>query len=448
MGLGLRRHVPPADDGPDADVRVSRSARSSSTSTCTSPGASPTSISAANTSRNFQIAPAFAWSRLLQVQGFGQRYEDASGNTVGTIAISANQISRYITFRVSKASLGGTPGSGWAFTVVLHGQDGFSSDKARGFAPTPADFLFGVCAAASSDPHCTASPGSVPKATDVLTPPGVLQADELDYTLHNPVVLQGVTIPKHARHATQIRDRDCGGRCDRTDHRIVGYGRTGTERGRAHRWRSARPASARSRSTTPTATSSCRGRRRTRCSSSTSTGTSSRRSRTSTGPAPWWCTERRFTSSRKTSAPSRAIDLSTLTDSGPVATGLALPGWLAFAGGKLWTAVNGQYGWAAARLGRSRRDYDGLREHELLRPDFGTSSADPNTLYVAEDGLSPGAIFRLDVSSGAPVVVASNTFTDQSNIEQLAVSPDGTRVIPAAGAPLQLRGVEPVDAEG
>jgi glucoamylase len=159
------------------------------------PGASPTSTSAANASRNFQIAPAFAWSRLLQVQGFGQRYQDASGNTVGTIAISANQISRYITFRVSKASLGGTPGSGWAFTVVLHGQDGFSSDQARGFASTPQDFLFGVCAAASNDPLCTANPNTVPKAIDVLTPSGVSQADELDYTLHNPVVLQGVTIP-------------------------------------------------------------------------------------------------------------------------------------------------------------------------------------------------------------------------------------------------------------
>ena len=159
------------------------------------PSVSPTSTSAANASRNFQIAPASAWSRLLQVQGFGQRYEDASGNTVGTIAISANQISRYITFRVSKATLGGTPGSGWGFTVVLHGQDGFSSDQARGFAPTPADYLFGVCATASSDPHCTADPNAVPKATDVLTPTGVAQADELDYTLHNPVVLQAVTIP-------------------------------------------------------------------------------------------------------------------------------------------------------------------------------------------------------------------------------------------------------------
>ena len=30
---------------------------------------------------------------------------------------------------------------------------------------------------------------------DVITPAGVQQSDELDYTLHNPVVLQGVQIP-------------------------------------------------------------------------------------------------------------------------------------------------------------------------------------------------------------------------------------------------------------
>ena len=29
----------------------------------------------------------------------------------------------------------------------------------------------------------------------MITPAGVNQADELDYTLHSPVVLQGVTIP-------------------------------------------------------------------------------------------------------------------------------------------------------------------------------------------------------------------------------------------------------------
>jgi hypothetical protein len=30
---------------------------------------------------------------------------------------------------------------------------------------------------------------------DVLTPPGVTQSDELDYTTHQPVVISGVAIP-------------------------------------------------------------------------------------------------------------------------------------------------------------------------------------------------------------------------------------------------------------
>ena len=157
------------------------------------PGAATTSTAAAHPLRNFAIAPAFAWSRLIQVQGFGQRYVDAGGNALGTVTISANPISRFITFSVPKASLG-TPGPGWGFVVVLTGQDGFSPDNARSFAPTPQEFQFGVCATASSDPHCTFDPGLVPKAVDVIPTPGVLQSTELDYTL-GPVRLTGVAIP-------------------------------------------------------------------------------------------------------------------------------------------------------------------------------------------------------------------------------------------------------------
>ena len=158
------------------------------------PGAATTSTAAANASRNFQIAPADAWSRLIQVQGFGQRYQDASGTTLGTVSISGNPISRFITVRVPKDTLG-QPVSGWSFTVVLTGQDGFSPDQARGFQSTPQDFQFGVCATASQDAHCTVDPATVPKLMDVITPPGVDQSDEVDYTIHTPVVLSGVAIP-------------------------------------------------------------------------------------------------------------------------------------------------------------------------------------------------------------------------------------------------------------
>ena len=161
------------------------------------PSASPgdTTTAASFPTRNYAIAPSSAWSRLVEVQGFGQRYVDAHGNTVGQIAISANAISRFITFSVPTASLGGTPSPGWGFTVVLTGQDGFSPDQARGFTATPGEFTFGVCASASGDAHCTVDPNSVPKALDVLTPTGIAQSDELDYTVHNPVTLQGVLIP-------------------------------------------------------------------------------------------------------------------------------------------------------------------------------------------------------------------------------------------------------------
>src|SRR4051812_38791947 len=156
------------------------------------PGAAQTSTAASFPERRYSIAGADAWSRLIEVQGFGQRYIDAGNNTLGFVNISANEISRFITFRVSKASLG-VPGPGWSFSVVLTGQDGFSPDQARGFTPQPQPFSFGVCAPGGVAPICSFDPGGVPKAVDVLTPAGVSQATELDPTL-GPVVLQGVPL--------------------------------------------------------------------------------------------------------------------------------------------------------------------------------------------------------------------------------------------------------------
>jgi glucan 1,4-alpha-glucosidase len=150
------------------------------------PGAAPTSTSAAFATRNYTLATP--WAKRIEVQGFGQQYVDAAGATLGQVTINGNEISRYITFSVTKASLG-TPGPGWGFAVVLAGQDGFSADQARGFTPTPQEFQFGVCATASADPHCTVNPATVPKAMDTLT-----AQSELDYTLH-PVSLTAVTIP-------------------------------------------------------------------------------------------------------------------------------------------------------------------------------------------------------------------------------------------------------------
>jgi glucan 1,4-alpha-glucosidase len=148
-------------------------------------GGSPVSNAAAFPQRNYSVAAG--WTKRIEVQGFGQQYVDAASppNTLGQVDIKGNDVSRYITFSVTKASLG-TPAASWKYTVVLTGQDGFSPDQARGFQPTPQDFQFGVCATASSDPHCTFNPGAVPKAVDVIG--GQAQ---LDYTL-GPVSIQPV----------------------------------------------------------------------------------------------------------------------------------------------------------------------------------------------------------------------------------------------------------------
>jgi glucoamylase len=159
------------------------------------PDATTTSTAPPFASRNYAIADNSAWSRRIEVQGFaGPVFVDAAGQSLGTVSVSASQASRYITMFVPLAALG-TPGPGWTFTVVLHGQDGFSPDQARGFAPTPAPFLFGLCASTTVvSPICGIDTGIAPKAIDVITPAGVDQFAELDPT-RGTVRIQGVAVP-------------------------------------------------------------------------------------------------------------------------------------------------------------------------------------------------------------------------------------------------------------
>src|SRR5215469_5857253 len=140
------------------------------------PGASPTSTAAAFASRNYSIASPGVWSQRVEVQGFASPvWVNASGGTVGAPFVLANGGDKTITVALPE-SLFGTPASGWGFSVVLTGQDGFSPGQARGFASVPQSFQFGVCAAGGPAPICSVDPATVPKALDVITPPGVSQA--------------------------------------------------------------------------------------------------------------------------------------------------------------------------------------------------------------------------------------------------------------------------------
>ncbi len=158
------------------------------------PGAATTSTAAAFASRNYTIAPADAWNEMVEVQGFASPvWQDAAGNSLGTASMAVSQASKTVTIVLPQAAFG-SPASGWSFTVVLTGQDGFSSDQARTFTQPAGPFTFGVCPAGGTSPICKVDPGTVPKAVDVLTPSGVSQATELDPTL-GPVVIRGVPVP-------------------------------------------------------------------------------------------------------------------------------------------------------------------------------------------------------------------------------------------------------------
>ena len=158
------------------------------------PGAASTSTASAYPGMNYSTATP--WSRLIEAQGFGNnRFMDASGASLGAVTVGANAVSRYITFSVDKSALGGTPGSGWDFTVAITGQDGTHGvDQTRGFSATAGDYSFGVCAAASSSALCLTDPNTVPKVMDTIVPSGVSQATELDYTA-GPVKLAAVVVP-------------------------------------------------------------------------------------------------------------------------------------------------------------------------------------------------------------------------------------------------------------
>jgi len=158
------------------------------------PGASTTSTQAAYASRNYTIASSGAWSQRVEVQGFASpAWVNAAGTSAGTASVLAEQSDRTITVALPEAQFG-TPASGWGFSVVLAGQDGFSSDQARAFTATPGPDTFGVCPVGGTAPICSVNPSTVPKAVDVITPPGVSQATELN-PVPGPVVIQPVVVP-------------------------------------------------------------------------------------------------------------------------------------------------------------------------------------------------------------------------------------------------------------
>ena len=147
------------------------------------PGATHTSTAAAFASRNYSIAPADAWSQRLEVQGFaGPVWQDAGGAQVGTVSgVVASPAANTITIALPAAELG-QPASGWSFSVVLTGQDGFSPTRRAASRRHRRSSRSASAPPATRRRSARSTPHGVPKAVDVITPDGVSQATELDPT--------------------------------------------------------------------------------------------------------------------------------------------------------------------------------------------------------------------------------------------------------------------------
>ena len=158
------------------------------------PAATTTSTAAAYLSRNYTIAPAEAWSELVEVQGFASPvWQDPAGNSVGTASVAASQTQQDDHDRAAGGRVR-HPGAG----LVVRG----GADRAGRVQPRPGAQLRPDAAAVPvrgvrgrrHQPDLLGPPGHRPKAMDIITPAGVSQATELDPTL-GQVVIQGVAIP-------------------------------------------------------------------------------------------------------------------------------------------------------------------------------------------------------------------------------------------------------------
>ena len=160
------------------------------------PGAATTSTAAANASRNFQIAPAGRVEPAHPGPGLRPtlrgrfRYDNARHG------VHQRQPDLALHHVPGVEGLARPAGQRLELHRGPHRAGRLQPRQcARSFQSTPEDFQFGVCAEASDDVHCTVDPDTVPKLMDVITPDGVDQSDEVDYTIHTPVVLSGVAIP-------------------------------------------------------------------------------------------------------------------------------------------------------------------------------------------------------------------------------------------------------------
>jgi hypothetical protein len=125
------------------------------------------------------------------------------------------------------------------------------------------------------------------------------------------------------------------------------------------------------------------------------------------------------------------IDTTTLVRTRTVASGLTHMKRLATAANALWAGSSGSLRRIA--LDGTVTTFTGPPSAYAL--DVVTDPADSSKLITYSAGISPVTIAMVDVSGAAPVVLHKASPPHMSNVNDIAVSPDGTHLVPVGGAP-------------
>jgi hypothetical protein len=138
------------------------------------------------------------------------------------------------------------------------------------------------------------------------------------------------------------------------------------------------------------------------------------------------------------------IDTSTLTRVHSYSTGsVTKPNNVAYAGGQLWFSYGecGFFEGGIASMDPSDgavTTYASSIGFPTYCPDMASFPSLPNTLFTWESGLEPPTVNTYDIS-GAPSLQMSRFMTELAFIRQVALSPDQTKLLVAAGAPYVIK---------
>jgi sugar lactone lactonase YvrE len=132
------------------------------------------------------------------------------------------------------------------------------------------------------------------------------------------------------------------------------------------------------------------------------------------------------------------IDTGTLTRTRTLAGGLTGIQDIVAAAGSLWVVTATGIGTELVRV--STADGTTTAFPNPLNPfatGMASDPADPGTIVLYDVGAEPVTLSRVDVSGAAPTPVVSAT-VGVDNVHNIAVSPDGSFVVPAGGAPYEF----------